>query len=121
LVEVQGWMLEMSVEQLCTRLLGDHSGVAADLMRRGEVNTGDFSRFEEVKKYLRAAPLFIDDAAALSVGGLRRRARRLKRTMPELGLIQTGAGSVGHHARAEGAGQGTRCAGAGAVATVARG
>jgi replicative DNA helicase len=79
--------LEMSVEQLCARLLGDHSGVAADRMRRGEVKTEDFSRFEEVKQYLKAAPLFIDDAAALSVGSLRRRASRLKRTMPELGLI----------------------------------
>jgi replicative DNA helicase len=129
--------LEMSVEQLCTRLLGDHSGVASDKIRRGEIKTGDFSRFEEVKKYLRAAPLFVDDAAALSVASLRTRARRLKRMMPELGLIvidylqllqggkgaaglQAGAGSVGHHARAEGAGQGSGCAGAGAVAIVAR-
>ena len=79
--------LEMSVEQLCARLLGDHSGVPADRMRRGEVKTEDFFRFEEVKQYLKAAPLFIDDAAALSVGSLRRRARRLKRMMPELGLI----------------------------------
>jgi replicative DNA helicase len=67
--------LEMSVEQLCTRLLGEHSGVASDRIRRGEIKTEDFSRFEEVKKYLRAAPLYVDDAAALSVGSLRTRAR----------------------------------------------
>jgi replicative DNA helicase len=79
--------LEMSVEQLCTRVLGEHSGVAADKMRRGEIKTEDFSKFEEVKKYLKAAPIFIDDTAALSVASLCTRARRLKRTMPQLGLI----------------------------------
>jgi replicative DNA helicase len=77
----------MSVEQLCARVLGEHSGVAADKMRRGEVRNEDFSKFEEVKKYLKSAPIFIDDAAALSVASLCTRARRLKRTMPQLGLI----------------------------------
>jgi replicative DNA helicase len=40
-----------------------------------------------VKRYLKAAPLFVDDAAALSVASLRTRARRPKRMMPALGLI----------------------------------
>ena len=79
--------LEMSVEQLCARVLGEHSGVAADKMRRGEVRNEDFLKFEEVKKYLKAAPIFIDDTAALSVASLCTRARRLKRTMPQLGLV----------------------------------
>jgi replicative DNA helicase len=79
--------LEMSVEQLCARVLGEYSGVAADKMRRGEIRNEDFLKFEDVKKYLKAAPIFIDDRASLSVASLCTRARRLKRTMPQLGLI----------------------------------
>ena len=79
--------LEMSSEQLATRLLGEHSSVPSDKIRRGEVKTDDFSKFLEAAKVLSRAPLFIDDTPALSVAALRTRARRLKRTAPHLGAI----------------------------------
>ncbi|MFY9287451.1 MAG: replicative DNA helicase [Alphaproteobacteria bacterium] len=79
--------LEMSSEQLATRLLGEHSGVPSDKIRRGEIKNEDFSKFLEATKFLSRAPLYIDDTPALSVAGLRTRARRLKRMAPHLGLI----------------------------------
>ncbi|HEU0118259.1 MAG TPA: replicative DNA helicase, partial [Alphaproteobacteria bacterium] len=79
--------LEMSSEQLATRLLGEHSSVPSDKIRRGEIKSEDFSKFLEATKVLSRAPLFIDDTPALSVAGLRTRARRLKRTQPHLGAI----------------------------------
>jgi replicative DNA helicase len=79
--------LEMSNEQLATRLLGDHSGVPSDKIRRGEIKSEDFSKFLEASKTLSRIPFFIDDTPALTIGGLRTRARRLKRTVPHLGLI----------------------------------
>ncbi len=79
--------LEMSNEQLATRLLGEHSSVPSDKIRRGEVKAEDFSRFLEATKILSRAPLYIDDTPGLSVASLRTRARRLKRMVPHIGMI----------------------------------
>lgn len=79
--------LEMSAEQLSTRLLGDYSSVPSDKIRRGEIKQDDFTKFVETSKYLSHAPLYIDDTPGLSVASLRTRARRLKRMVPALGLI----------------------------------
>ncbi len=79
--------LEMSNEQLATRLLGEHSNVPSDKIRRGEIKQDDFSKFLEATKILSRAPLYIDDTPGLTVAALRTRARRLKRLVPSLGLI----------------------------------
>lgn len=79
--------LEMSSEQLATRLLGEQSSVPSDKIRRGEIKTDDFSKFLEAAKVMSRAPLFIDDTPALSVAAVRTRARRLKRIAPHLGAI----------------------------------
>jgi replicative DNA helicase len=79
--------LEMSNEQLATRLLGEQSGVPSDKIRRGEIKSEDFTRFIEASKVMSRAPLYIDDTPGLSVANLRTRARRLKRTAPNLGMI----------------------------------
>ncbi|MDD3288993.1 MAG: replicative DNA helicase [Alphaproteobacteria bacterium] len=79
--------LEMSSEQLATRLLGEHSSVPSDKIRRGEIKAEDFTKFIEATKILSRVPLYIDDTPGLSVASLRTRARRLKRLVPNLGLI----------------------------------
>ncbi|MGE4351803.1 MAG: replicative DNA helicase [Bdellovibrionales bacterium] len=79
--------LEMSSEQLSTRLLGDYSSVPSDKIRRGDIKQDDFNKFIEAAKYLSHAPLYIDDTPGLSVAALRTRSRRLKRLVPTLGLI----------------------------------
>ena len=79
--------LEMSSEQLATRLLGDFSSVPSDKIRRGEIKTEDFTKFVEASQTLSRVPLYIDDTPGLSVAALRTRARRLKRMVPALGLI----------------------------------
>lgn len=78
--------LEMSAEQLATRILASEAGVPSDKIRRGEIRAEDFPRFVEVSRRLSTIPLFIDDTPALSVAALRTRARRLKR-QEGLGLI----------------------------------
>jgi replicative DNA helicase len=78
--------LEMSAEQLATRVLADEAKVPGDKIRRGEVRDTDFPRFIEASNLLSRLPLFIDDTPALTVGTLRTRARRLKRT-DNLGMI----------------------------------
>jgi replicative DNA helicase len=78
--------LEMSAEQLATRMLAEESGVASDRIRRGRVSNEDFDKFVQASHRLERVPLFIDDTPALTVSALRTRARRLKRQQG-LGLI----------------------------------
>jgi replicative DNA helicase len=78
--------LEMSAEQLATRILAEESGVSSDRIRRGDVRREDFDKFVAASQRLAAVPLYIDDTPALSVAALRTRARRLKR-QHGLGLI----------------------------------
>jgi replicative DNA helicase len=78
--------LEMSAEQLATRILAEESGVASDRIRRGDVAREDFDKFIHASQNLARLPLFIDDTPALTVSALRTRARRLKRQQG-LGLI----------------------------------
>src|SRR5579872_1296384 len=79
--------LEMSAEQLATRILAEESRVASDRIRRGEVSHEDFDRFVQASQKLAQIPIFIDDTPALTITGLRTRARRLMRTQGTLGLI----------------------------------
>jgi replicative DNA helicase len=78
--------LEMSAEELATRVLSEESGISSDKIRRGEVRREDFDKFVMASTRLAEVPLYIDDTPALSVAALRTRARRLKRQQG-LGLI----------------------------------
>ena len=71
--------LEMSAEQLATRLLAAEAQVSSEKIRRGELSSESFENFIEISRQLENMSLFIDDTPALSVSSLRSRARRLKR------------------------------------------
>ena len=79
--------LEMSSEQLANRVLADACSIGSDKIRRGEIRGEDFPKIVEAAKTLYRVPLYIDDTPALSINAVRTRARRMKRTNPELGLI----------------------------------
>ncbi|MGL5719764.1 MAG: replicative DNA helicase [Alphaproteobacteria bacterium] len=78
--------LEMSSEQLAMRLLGQETGIPSDRIRRGAISQEDFPKFVDVSRQLGHLPLYIDDTPALTIAGLRTRARRLQRQQG-LGLI----------------------------------
>ena len=78
--------LEMSSDQLATRILADQSGISGDAIRKGQIKEDDFRRFVEASQRLAQVPLYIDDTPALSIGAIRARARRLKR-QHNLGMI----------------------------------
>jgi len=71
--------LEMSSEQLATRILSEESGVPSDRIRRGDVRHEDFDRFVQTSHQLASIPLYIDDTPAPTIAALRTRARRLQR------------------------------------------
>ena len=78
--------LEMSAEQLATRLVAEQARISSEKIRRGEISSDDFSRLVTASQAIEQAPLYIDDTPALTVSALRTRARRLKR-QHDLGLV----------------------------------
>jgi replicative DNA helicase len=72
--------LEMSAEQLATRLLAEEARIASDRIRRGEIGQKDFDSFVAVSRRISRLPLIIDDTPAVTLSALRTRCRRLKRT-----------------------------------------
>ncbi len=71
--------LEMSSEQLATRVLSEQSQVPSERIRRGEMDEEEFRRFVHAAAELERIPLYIDDTPALPIATLAARARRLKR------------------------------------------
>jgi replicative DNA helicase len=78
--------LEMSSEQLASRLLAGASNLSSGKIRKGDLTTDDFSKLVTESNHLSQLPFHIDDTPALSISALRARARRLKR-VHNLGLL----------------------------------
>ncbi len=71
--------LEMSAEQLAARILSEQAEIPSDAIRRGDISSEEFNRLVVASQKLHRLPLYIDDSPALTISGLRTRARRLKR------------------------------------------
>jgi replicative DNA helicase len=72
--------LEMSAEQLATRLLSEETRIRSDRIRLGDISQRDFDKFVGASREMASVPLEIDDTPALTLSAMRTRARRLKRT-----------------------------------------
>ncbi len=71
--------LEMSAEQLATRIIAEQSGIPSSTIRRGGIHERDFEKIKDVAVELQHLPFFIDETGGLTVAQLAARARRLKR------------------------------------------
>ena len=71
--------LEMSSEQLSTRILAEQSRIKSNDIRRGKISEEQFDKFIEVSKNISELPLYIDETPAISIAALSNRARRIKR------------------------------------------
>jgi replicative DNA helicase len=78
--------LEMSADQLATRVLAEQSNIPGTQIRTGNMNLAEFRDFARVAGELNSLPLYIDDTPGLTIAALRTRARRLKR-QKNIGLI----------------------------------
>ena len=123
--------LEMSAEQLATRILAEESGMSSDRIRRGECRREDFDKFVLASQRLAAVPLYIDDTPAIvgrgaahpgapaeAPAGAGADRRRLSPADAPVGhrsrAGEPRAGDLRHHPRPQGDRQGARRAGAGA-------
>ena len=71
--------LEMSSEQLSTRILAEQSRIKSNDIRRGKISDDQFDKFIETSKNISELPLYIDETPAISIAALTNRARRIKR------------------------------------------
>jgi replicative DNA helicase len=71
--------LEMSAEQLATRIISEQTKIPSSNIRRGKISSLDFDRIVEVAREVQTIPLYIDETGGLSIAQLSARARRLKR------------------------------------------
>ena len=95
--------LEMSADQLATRILAEQSGISSENLRMGRISQQEFRQLARAAAELQSLPLYIDDTPGLTIAALRTRARRLRRQkgigmviVDYLQLLQgTGKGSSG--------------------------
>ena len=78
--------LEMSADQLATRILAEQSGISSEALRMGKISREDFQQLSYASQRLAELPLYIDDTPGLTIAALRTRARRLKRRH-DIGLV----------------------------------
>ena len=77
--KVAFFSLEMSSEQLVSRILSQESMIPSEKIRRGEIKAEDFGKIVDLQKKLTNIPLFIEDTPAMTVSAIRTRARKLQR------------------------------------------
>jgi replicative DNA helicase len=71
--------LEMSSEQLATRIISEQTEIPSSKIRRGEISEMDFEKLVACSQTMQKIPLFIDQTGGISIAQLSARARRLKR------------------------------------------
>ena len=71
--------LEMSSEQLSTRILSEQSRIRSNDIRRGKVSESEFEKFIETSKNIFELPLYIDETPAITIAAISNRSRRIKR------------------------------------------
>jgi len=71
--------LEMSAEQLATRILSERAEIGSEKIRRGMIDEVEFRKLVEVSREMSESPLYIDQTGGISIAQLASRARKLKR------------------------------------------
>ena len=73
------YSLEMSAEQLATRIISEQTEISSSKIRRGEISEADFEKLVGCSQMMQKIPLYIDQTGGISIAQLSARARRLKR------------------------------------------
>jgi len=79
--------LEMSGEQLASRILAEVSEVPATRIRKNQIGREEFEKYAAASMKLVKLPLYIDDTAGLTIADISLRCPRLHRKVGGLGLL----------------------------------
>jgi len=71
--------LEMSSEQLSTRILSEQARISSHEIRTGKATEETLNRYIETSRNIYDLPLYIDETPAIAISTLSNRARRIKR------------------------------------------
>ncbi|MEJ8475328.1 replicative DNA helicase [Roseibium algae] len=71
--------LEMSAEQLATRIISEQTEISSSKIRRGDITESDFEKLAAASQHMQTVPLHVDQTGGISIASLVARARRLKR------------------------------------------
>jgi replicative DNA helicase len=71
--------LEMSSEQLATRIISEQTEIPSNKIRRGDITDQDYEKLVAFSQELQQIPLYVDQTGGISIAQLAARARRLKR------------------------------------------
>ncbi|MBB99316.1 MAG: replicative DNA helicase [Rhodobacteraceae bacterium] len=71
--------LEMSAEQLATRIISEQTEISSSKIRRGDISEHDFEKLAAAAQTMQSVPLHVDQTGGISISQLVARARRLKR------------------------------------------
>jgi replicative DNA helicase len=71
--------LEMSAEQLATRIISEQTGIPSNKIRRGAIDEAEFEKIKDVSIELQSLQFYVDETGGVTIGQLAARARRLKR------------------------------------------
>ncbi|WP_326524246.1 replicative DNA helicase [Sphingomonas sp.] len=86
--KVAFFSLEMSADQLATRVLAEQARISSEALRMGKISKAEFGQLAAAAADLENLPLYIDDTAGLTIGGLHTRVRRLQRRQGnQIGLV----------------------------------
>ena len=86
--KVAFFSLEMSADQLATRILSEQARISSEALRMGKISRAEFNQLAAAAADLENLPLFIDDTAGLTIGALHTRMRRLQRRHNnQIGLV----------------------------------
>jgi replicative DNA helicase len=86
--KVAFFSLEMSADQLATRILSEQARISSEALRMGKISKAEFNQLAAAAADLENLPLFIDDTAGLTIAALHTRMRRLQRRHNnEIGLV----------------------------------
>ncbi|MBQ8827813.1 MAG: replicative DNA helicase [Clostridia bacterium] len=77
-IPVAVFNLEMSKEQVATRILSGESNVSNEKLRSGELADSDWADLAEAVSNLSDAPIYIDDTVDVSISSIRAKCRKLK-------------------------------------------
>ncbi|MEF9983650.1 MAG: replicative DNA helicase [Oscillospiraceae bacterium] len=75
--------LEMSKEQLVTRMLSAESLIQYQSLRKGELTSNDWVKLGMAAQILCKAPIYIDDTPGITIGQMKGKLRRIK----NLGIV----------------------------------
>ena len=86
--KVAFFSLEMSADQLATRILAEQSRISSEALRMGKISKAEFEQLAAAAAELENLPFFIDDTGGLTIASLHTRVRRLQRRHNnEIGLV----------------------------------